>query len=252
MRKHPFAWTTALLLTAAAFSPAGAQPAAPPAPPEPPLPPAYNLVQDLDRDGDGAVSREEFTAGDAFAKLDRNADGLLDAQDFHVHHMRFGRGSLPGGALLGAADEDGDHSLTKAQWRAFLHQADADRSGKLEMGELSELMPTPPTPPAPPSPPGAPRAPMPPGGYERLPATPEALRAPLPPGPPGAPFGPPPGVGFGPGERAFTAPRVRRAPPVPPTLDELEQSFERFDANGDGVVAGDEWPDMLIFRRDLR
>jgi hypothetical protein len=68
----------------------------PPAPPPPPAPPEFHTrfmmmgdgPGDLDTDGDGQVSREEFAApmNDHFARMDKDGDGRLSAEEQSAGH----------------------------------------------------------------------------------------------------------------------------------------------------------------------
>lgn len=68
----------------------------PPAPPAPPAPPEVHTrfmvmgdgARGLDKDGDGQVSREEFTApmNDHFARMDKDSDGRLSTEELSAGH----------------------------------------------------------------------------------------------------------------------------------------------------------------------
>lgn len=68
----------------------------PPAPPAPPAPPEVHtrlmMMGDgpgpLDRDGDGQISREEFSApmNDHFARMDKDSDGRLSTEEMSAGH----------------------------------------------------------------------------------------------------------------------------------------------------------------------
>lgn len=68
-----------------------------------------------DVDGDGIISRNEFTGDDAaFARLDKNQDGVISDADKHV-----AKKSASGGveARFKAMDLNGDGQLTRDEWR---------------------------------------------------------------------------------------------------------------------------------------
>lgn len=76
----------------AAMSLAVQDPPPPPAPPAPPAPPHVMMFSHagpgLDKDGDGFVTREEFSAPmtDHFGRLDKDGDGRLSTQELQGGH----------------------------------------------------------------------------------------------------------------------------------------------------------------------
>jgi Ca2+-binding EF-hand superfamily protein len=89
------------------------------------------FVENHDKDGDGAVSREELAstaADERFARLDADGDGRVTEEEF--------RGALAGrvlGHMAFRADADRDGALTRAEWSAFLAELDEDGDGTLEL-----------------------------------------------------------------------------------------------------------------------
>ncbi len=109
---------------------------------------AKNVLARLDKDGDGQISAEEFPgAARDFARLDRNHDGAITSADFD-----FSANALapsPGMTLFMRADRDGDGKLTKAELDAFFNRADSDGRGFLSLDDAKAIFaPAPPPPPA--------------------------------------------------------------------------------------------------------
>lgn len=100
--------------------------------------------QEMDADGDGKVSQAEWKGPpEGFARLDRNADGVLDAADMQ------GKGGAGGGMGLelvrrrwAEMDADGDGKLTPAEWKGDqpFERVDADKDGVLTEADLKAMM----------------------------------------------------------------------------------------------------------------
>jgi len=106
----------------------------------------------LDKDGDGAISREEAAADKRLAKnfdgIDANHDGKIQKSELQAHQeamrkaMRQKRADYA--AKLKAADTDGDGAISKAEAQAagldrlvkHFDQIDANHDGKLTQEEL--------------------------------------------------------------------------------------------------------------------
>lgn len=99
----------------------------------------------LDRDGDGAITREEIDAkhNEHFAKADVNGDGdlsvaemLLMREQRRLKHLERRRNHL---------DADGDGKVTAAEFAAaragFFDRADADGDGALTLDEMMAFRP---------------------------------------------------------------------------------------------------------------
>lgn len=101
------------------------------------------LSQRHDRNHDGVVEASEYSRGKVrFARLDRNGDGRLTADDFRPG-VRRGRPArrLPVKALMGRffrryVDDDQDDRVTAAEWRVFVSDSDTDADGVVTADEL--------------------------------------------------------------------------------------------------------------------
>lgn len=106
-----------------------------------------HFSQRFDENGDGSVSREEFDrATDRFSQLDQNGDGTLTADDF-AGMAAFGKAARgerkPGGFFVRLADENRDRELTRAEWDAFLNRVDGDSDAVITADELAAIAPEP-------------------------------------------------------------------------------------------------------------
>ena len=106
------------------------------------------LVQRMDKNGDGAVSKQEFTGpADWFDRLDRDHNGRLTAADFDwSDDAAINRQMRIVNALFGRADADHDEKLTAAEWQEMFGRA-AKGKDSLRREELHALLFPPPPPP---------------------------------------------------------------------------------------------------------
>jgi hypothetical protein len=89
----------------------------------------------FDRDGDGRVTRAEFSGSDAdFTRLDRDRDSAVTQADFDfsAHALTPSTGSF----VMSALDRDGNGKLTRAELDAFFTRAD---SGGMDFLSLSDV-----------------------------------------------------------------------------------------------------------------
>src|SRR5262249_9795263 len=94
----------------------------------------HRLMQALDANGDGQITREEFQKVDLFDLLDTNHDGVLNRDDFPA------RGMHGPEHLLRLADEDRDGTITAAEWSRFLAAIDPDNKGVVDREAVHALM----------------------------------------------------------------------------------------------------------------
>jgi hypothetical protein len=128
------------------------------------------LLKQADKDGDGKISKTEFSAmspvngkgpnpDDLFAKIDTNKDGAIDQEEMQaaaqkMHHKRPHQ-SPNLDALFKAADTDGDGKISKDEFNAIFDpnnastgpnlsqvfdQMDTDGDGKVSEAEFMAAM----------------------------------------------------------------------------------------------------------------
>jgi len=98
------------------------------------------MMMRADTNGDGTISRAEFTAqAEArFARMDKNGDGFITADEMSG---RGGRG--PGGGLM-AADTNGDGKISRAEFMAQTNdrfaKLDSNGDGQISGDEMRAMM----------------------------------------------------------------------------------------------------------------
>jgi Ca2+-binding EF-hand superfamily protein len=96
------------------------------------------LVRLHDKDGDGRITKKEYTRGDKqFTNHDRNWDGVITADDFPTG--RFWNGFAPG--IARRADRNRDGVVTKKEWKAMTSMLDRDGDGEITMVEFGKIAP---------------------------------------------------------------------------------------------------------------
>ncbi|HWG42441.1 MAG TPA: hypothetical protein VN688_06605 [Gemmataceae bacterium] len=105
------------------------------------------LVERMDRDHDGLVSKQEFTgAAEWFDRLDRDHDGRLTATDFDWSDAStINRQMRIVNPFFRRADADHNEKITSAEWQALFKQAAAGKDS-LSREELHALLFPPPPP----------------------------------------------------------------------------------------------------------
>jgi len=96
---------------------------------------AWELIRgEHDKNGDGKVTPEEYTRGEArFKRLDRDGDGVITEEDFR----RRSRGRMdPGAMLVRLMDTDRDRKLTKEEIGRWIKERDGNGDGVLGADEL--------------------------------------------------------------------------------------------------------------------
>jgi Ca2+-binding EF-hand superfamily protein len=112
-----------------------------------------SLLQRLDADKDGKVTKSEFDAVHAaqFKAADKNGDGFVDKAEFTAfdteRRAAFGarnpdaRSEARVGRIFAALDADNDGKISAAEWKASgerrFGRFDRDGNGVIEAGELA-------------------------------------------------------------------------------------------------------------------
>ena len=135
MMKKPTCILAAATLACAGF-PAAAQPSAEQ------LGKLRDILTESDANGDGKVTRREFDThrSDIFARLDRNGNGVVSAED--APRLRLPRRKFTEKLeqVLAMADKNGDGRLTGAEWskpeRDIFALVDQDKDGIIILADL--------------------------------------------------------------------------------------------------------------------
>ncbi|MCZ6571923.1 MAG: EF-hand domain-containing protein [Planctomycetota bacterium] len=107
----------------------------------------WERIQGMDADGDGKVSRDEFTGPERFwDRLDQDGDGFVTEKETKGMR-RGGRGGQGcqggrdrrgggGAALAQRMDTDKDGQVSKDEWEAFFEKADVNGDGLVDRKEF--------------------------------------------------------------------------------------------------------------------
>lgn len=128
------------------------------------------MLERIDKNGDGLISRDEVAGmprmAERFDQLDGNGDGVLDKSELGKVRDRV-RGELRERAedRFEDTDANGDGAIDLAEAQAaaqrratdMFERLDADGDGRLTREEMNRALPAPPPPPPPPLPPPPPR-----------------------------------------------------------------------------------------------
>ena len=106
------------------------------------------LLQVIDRDRDGRVTREEWERLEGlFAKLDRNGDGVLDKAELTAFGSRTrGAGASAAPAMRSPASkqrppQSGTRATGSQMVQAFMKRLDKDQDGRISKSEATRLPP---------------------------------------------------------------------------------------------------------------
>lgn len=102
-----------------------------------------------DKDGDGAISAEEFTGSkDLFARLDRDRDGSIRPEDLDwSERSEYLRGRMPFRMKFAMGDANSNGRITREEFQALFDKA-AGEKGYLTPDDLADLIGPPPRRPA--------------------------------------------------------------------------------------------------------
>ncbi len=95
-----------------------------------------------DANADDAITRQEFPGSDFdFARLDRDRDGKVTAEDFDFSSHALT--PSPGAMLFMRLDRDGNGKVSREEYEAFFKRCDSGSQGFLSLGDLTETLPAP-------------------------------------------------------------------------------------------------------------
>ncbi|PBB24222.1 MULTISPECIES: EF-hand domain-containing protein [unclassified Mesorhizobium] len=110
--------------------------------------PGQRILQRLDTNGDGAISKDEMLAarGRLFKRLDRNGDGVIDENEIETARQAIDDRALAAEARLGnrwrRMDRNGDGKVTESEFQAstpLFDLADRNGDGRLSADEIAAI-----------------------------------------------------------------------------------------------------------------
>jgi Ca2+-binding EF-hand superfamily protein len=99
-----------------------------------------SLVRRYDKNGDGAISRDEFPQDRVamFDRLDKNEDGKIDADEMAAVQNRQGGGAR--GGIIGRLDKNGDGRISREEFPQDrtdqFNRLDTNEDGQIDEAEL--------------------------------------------------------------------------------------------------------------------
>jgi len=113
--------------------------------------PGQRILQRLDTNHDGAISRDEILAAREriFKRLDRNGDGVIDEREIETARQAIEDRAETAGARLGnrlrRMDRNGDGKVTEGEFEAstpLFDLADRNGDGRLSADEIAAMRKT--------------------------------------------------------------------------------------------------------------
>ena len=109
------------------------------------------MFKQIDRNGDGALSKSEFAAFNAqrFKRMDKNGDGKITHDEMEAGHKQGGGNNATThlDSRFNAADVNRDKGLNREEAKAmpmlsmYFDEVDADKDGKVTREEYFKAMP---------------------------------------------------------------------------------------------------------------
>ncbi|QKC95953.1 EF-hand domain-containing protein [Mesorhizobium sp. NZP2298] len=110
--------------------------------------PGQRILQRIDTNGDGAISKDEMTAARErlFRKLDRNGDGVIDEKEMESARQAIKDRAEVAQARLGSRwrrmDANGDGKVSEQEFASSMplfDLADRDGDGKISADEIASV-----------------------------------------------------------------------------------------------------------------
>ena len=110
--------------------------------------PGQRILQRLDANGDGAISKDEILAAREriFKRLDRNGDGVIDEKEIEIARQAIEDRAEAAEARLGnrlrRMDRNGDDKVTENEFQAstpLFDLADRNGDGRLSADEIATI-----------------------------------------------------------------------------------------------------------------